>query len=85
MEYKVVPFIADVMAGEGANKAAQQLADLINHHAQEGWKYERLETLVTMVTTPATPGTSGCLGIGATPGIPASTKSTEVYVAVFSK
>jgi hypothetical protein len=24
MEYKVVPFIADVMAGEGANKAAQQ-------------------------------------------------------------
>lgn len=85
MEYKVVPFRADIMAGEGSTKAANQLSELINQHAQEGWKYLRLETLVTLVTTPATEGTKGCFGIGATPGLPASTSRTEVYVAVFHR
>jgi len=85
MEYKVVPFHADIMADEGESKAAQQLADLINRDAQEGWNYERLETLATLVTTPAVPGDKGCFGFGATPGIPASTSRTEVYVVVFSK
>jgi len=85
MEYKVVPFLADVMAGEGSTKAAEQLATLINQYAAEGWKYHGLEALVTLVTTPATPGSSGCFGFGATPGIPASTERTQVYVAVFSK
>jgi hypothetical protein len=85
MNYKVVPFRADIMAGEGSSKAAKQLSDLINQNAQEGWKYLRLETLVTLVTTPATEGTKGCFGIGATPGFPASTSRTEVYVAVFHR
>lgn len=85
MEYKVVPFRADIMAGEGSSKAANQLSALINQNAQEGWNYLRLETLVTLVTTPATEGTKGCFGFGATPGLPASTARTEVYVAVFNR
>jgi len=85
MEYKVVPFRADIMAGEGATKAANQLSELINQHAQVGWNYLGLETLVTLITTPATEGTKGCFGIGATPGLPASTSRTEVYVAVFQR
>jgi len=85
MEYKVVPFRADIMAGEGATKAANQLAALINQNAQESWQYLRLETLVTLVTTPATEGSKGCFGFGATPGTPASTSRTEVYVAVFHR
>jgi hypothetical protein len=84
MEYKVVPFKADIMVGESESRAAQQLADLINRNAREGWKYVRLETLATLVTTPAVPGEKGCFGYGATPGTPASTERTEVYVAVFS-
>jgi hypothetical protein len=79
VEYKVVPFRADIMAGEGESRAAQQLADLINQNAQEGWVYVRLETLATSVTTPAD---QGCFGFGATP---ASTTRTEVYAAVFSR
>jgi hypothetical protein len=91
MQYKVIPFYADIMKGEGETKAAQQLSDLINSNAKEGWTYVRLETLVTFVTTPATPGTpgkSGCFGFGeepSVPGTPAVTNRKEVYVAVFSK
>ena len=85
MEYKVVPFLADILASEGTDKAAKQLETLINQHADEGWKYHGLETLVTLVTTPAKDGSSGCFGFGATPGVPASTESTQIYVAVFSK
>ncbi len=89
MQYKVVPFRADVMVDEGTKKAAEQLSQLINQNATEGWKYHGLETLMTDVTTPATPGVpgkSGCLGIGAVlpiPGTPAVTRTAQVYVAVF--
>jgi len=85
MGYKVVPFVADVKANEGVNKAAQQLETLVNQQADEGWKYHGLETLQTLVTTPGTPGSSGCFGIGATPSVPSSTKHIQVYVAVFHK
>lgn len=89
MQYKVIPFRADVMIDEGARKAAEQLAELINQNATEGWKYHGLETLMTDVTTPAKPGIpgkSGCLGFGATDsiaGIPESTRTVQIYVAVF--
>lgn len=85
MEYKVLPFAADIMSNEGSEKAAQQLSDLINTNASEGWKYLRMETLVTYVTTPAVEGSSGCFGFGATPGTAAFTDRNETYVVVFSK
>lgn len=85
MQYRVIPFRADIMITDTTGKAAQQLEELINHHAAEGWTYYGLESLSTRVTTPATPGSSGCLGIGATPGTPAFTDTAEIYVAVFHK
>lgn len=91
MNYKVVPFNADLMKGEGTGKAATQLESLINQNAAQGWSYKGLETLQTVVTTPAVaaiPGTNGCAGFGATPGtpgIPARRDVIEVYVAVFEK
>lgn len=85
MEYRVIPFRADIMITDTTGKAAQQLADLINEQAAAGWTYHGLESLSTKVTTPAIPGSSGCLGIGATPGVPASTELAEIYVAVFHK
>ncbi len=85
MEYKVIPFSADIMSNEGADKAAQQMSDLINENAREGWSYIGMETLVTFVTTPAVEGSSGCFGFGATPGQPAFTERNEVYVVVFGK
>jgi len=77
MQYFVEPFTANIIAGQGAGVAAQQLSQLINQRAQEGWEYLRLESVSTIVTTPAN---SGCMGIGATP---ASSVQVEVYMAVF--
>jgi len=83
--YKVIPFKANIVAGEGAANAASQLEQMVNQQATQGWAFHSLETLETNVTTPGQPGTSGCIGIGATPATPAVSKSTPYYVAVFNK
>jgi hypothetical protein len=91
VEYKVVPFVAGVTRGDGANKAASQLETLTNELAGEGWTFCGLEEISTDVMTPAissTPGSNGCLGIGATMGSPGRAEqhdSVAVNVAVFSK
>lgn len=91
MRYKVIPFKADIVAGEGQTKAAAQLEQLINQQMTEGWRFLRLENMQTVQTTPgrpAVPGSNGCVGIGATPGTPAVPDRREtflVYVAVFER
>lgn len=85
MPYKVVPFRGNVGVEQGATRAAQQLQELIDEHANGGWDYHRLETFKTDVTTPGTPGDNGCLGFGATPPVPPSKNTVDVYVAVFSR
>ncbi len=65
MPYKVIPFKANIVAGEGAANAASQLEQMVNQQATQGWAFHSLETLETNVTTPGQPGTSGCIGIGA--------------------
>lgn len=77
MQYEVVPFTANIMKGQGASDAAQQLSQLINQRAQEGWEYIRIESVSTNITTPAN---AGCIGIGATP---AATEQVIVYMVVF--
>ena len=85
MQYKVMPFKADIVSGEGPAKAAAQLQTLVNQQAAEGWRYRDLESLETIVTTPGVPGTNGCAGIGATPTVPERRQAIEVYVAVFER
>lgn len=91
MDFKVVPFNADIVRGEGADRAASQLEAMINDQQAEGWDFRGLETLQTVITTPAVagiPGKSGCMGIGykpAIPGTPERRDTTQVYVAVFEK
>ena len=77
MEYTVVPFTANITRGQGATDAAQQLSQVINHYAQQGWEYVRMESVSTIITTPAN---AGCAGFGATP---ASQAQTTVYMVVF--
>jgi hypothetical protein len=77
MHYDVVPFTANILKGQGSSDAAQQLSQLVNQRAQEGWEYMRLESVSTIVTTPAN---AGCMGFGATP---ATSIETVVYMAVF--
>ena len=77
MTYTVVPFTANIVRGQGATEAADQLSQMINHYAGQGLEYIRLESVETIVTTPAN---AGCFGIGATP---ASSVPTILYMVVF--
>jgi len=91
VSFKVMPFNADIVRGEGADRAASQLETLINQQQQSGWEFRGLEELQTVITTPAIagkPGKAGCLGIGyvpPTPGIAERRDATQVYVAVFEQ
>src|SRR6185503_16630408 len=81
--YKVVPFNARIMAGEGSDKAAAQLEELVNRYTGNGWEIQGLEAIDTVIVTPAVPGTNGCLGIGAIPGRLEQRDRVSAYVAVF--
>lgn len=77
MEYKVIPFVASVnlKKGNSNNAVAEQLQDIIKHHANQGWNYVRLESVTTFVQPD-----SGCFGLGAKPGY-----TTSRQMVVFSK
>ena len=77
MTYTVVPFTANIIRGQGADEAAQQLSKMVNHYADRGMEYVRLESVRTIITTPAD---AGCFGFG---GTPASNVETVVYMVVF--
>jgi hypothetical protein len=77
MTYTVVPFTANIIRGQGADEAAQQLSKMVNHYADKGMEYVRLESVRTIITTPAD---AGCFGLG---GTPASSVETVVYMVVF--
>jgi len=85
MTYRVVPFVANVRTGDDATAAANQLQQLINTEAAQGWVYARLENIEIIIHDPGTKGSSGCFGLGATPGIPPSQRTTRYDVAVFQK
>lgn len=79
MNYKVVPFVAQVQKGQNANEAAGQLQELINSLASQGWKYLRLENVEINVYDP---GSKGCFGFGT---VPPSQQTTRYDMAVFCK
>jgi hypothetical protein len=63
MEYRVVPFSADVSSHQGGPAAASDLQSLINSEASNGWEFVDFEQVQTYKA-----GSSGCFGtsIGAT-------------------
>ncbi len=75
MEYKVVPFTASIANNGTANHAAEQLEQLVQQYAAQGWNYVRLEKVTTTVA-----GNNGCFGLGATPAT-----NTSVSMVVFQK
>jgi hypothetical protein len=77
MTYTVVPFTANIIKGQGADAAAEQLSQMVNHYAGKGMEYVRLESVRTIITTPAD---AGCFGFG---GTPATSLETVVYMVVF--
>jgi len=85
MQYHVVPFTANIVRGQGGDAAATHMSDTVNHYAQQGWQYVRLENVRTIITTPATPGSAGCMGFGSTPGMPTTQDEVAVYMIVFQR
>lgn len=75
MEYRVVPFSANIRSSEGASAASSQLQNLIDSHTSESWEYVRLEQVETNIA-----GSSGCFGLGATPS-----QTISVSMAVFRR
>lgn len=76
MEYKVIPFVASIDSKKGnSSNVALQLEDIIKHHSNQGWEYQRLESVTTFVKPE-----SGCFGIGAQPGF-----TTSKQMIVFSR
>jgi hypothetical protein len=77
MQYTVVPFVANIGKGQGAQAAADQLAQLINQHASQGWRYCRMENVEINIHDP---GTKGCFGFGA---VAPSQRTTRFDFVVF--
>ncbi len=76
MEYKVVPLVASIDHKKGtSDHVAQQLEELINQYALQGWSYIRLESVTTFVGPD-----NGCFGLGGKPGY-----ETTRQMIVFSK
>lgn len=75
MEYKVVPFNANLQQKDSNSTAASQLQNLINQYNDEGYEFVTIGSIDTYVA-----GESGCLGIGAKPGY-----NTAIEVVVFKK
>ena len=41
-QYKVVPFIGSIKGNQGADAVAQQLSNIINQHAANGWEFHQM-------------------------------------------
>lgn len=63
MQYRVIPFTAQVSQKDSNAVVAKQLESLINAGAAEGWQFLRMETVETNVAP-----SSGCFGIGGNAG-----------------
>ncbi|OFY84601.1 MAG: hypothetical protein A3F72_19355 [Bacteroidetes bacterium RIFCSPLOWO2_12_FULL_35_15] len=75
MNYKVVPFVAQITQKDTTATVAGQLQTLINEHCSQGWEYVRLENVETQVAPD-----NGCFGLGAKPGF-----NTIFKMVVFKK
>lgn len=75
MEYKVIPFTAQISKDDNGAVASKQLAKVIEQQVTEGWEYVALEDLTTNVAPD-----NGCFGFGAKPGF-----TTTVQCIVFCK
>lgn len=75
MQFKVVPFTAQIRQNDTSANVASQMQSMIDNHTTDGWEYVRMDSVQTSVA-----GTSGCFGLGAQPGF-----TTVFNVLVFRK
>lgn len=75
MEFKIVPFTAQISKDDTSSTVATQMQSIIDSNVSQGWEYLRMDSVQTNVA-----GTSGCFGFGAQPGF-----TTTFNVLVFRK
>lgn len=75
MEFKVVPFLAQITRNDTSAKVATQMQTIIDDNKTQGWDYMRMDSVQTYIDAD-----QGCFGIGAKPGY-----VTNYTVLVFRK
>lgn len=75
MQFKVVPFTAQITRSDTATTVATQMQSMIDANVSAGWEYLRMDSVQTSVAA-----TTGYFGIGAQPGY-----TTSFNVLVFRK
>ena len=75
MEYKVVPFTAQITRKDTSVTVGKQMQEIIDTNVNEGWEYLRMDSVQTHITAE-----QGCFGFGAQPGY-----MTSFNVLIFKK
>jgi hypothetical protein len=75
MEFKVVPFTAQITRNDTSTTVAQQMQTMIDSNLSQGWEYIRMDSVQTSIAAD-----KGCFGSGAAPGY-----VTTFNVLVFKK
>lgn len=75
MEFKVVPFTAQITRNDTSSTVAKQMQIIIDDHTISGWEYVRMDSVETAIAAD-----QGCFGIGAKPAF-----VTTYSVLVFRK
>ncbi|WP_343692084.1 hypothetical protein [Chitinophaga sp.] len=75
MEFKVVPFMAQITRNDTSSTVAKQMQIIIDNYANQGWEYTRMDSVETHIAAD-----QGCFGVGAKPSF-----VTTYTVLVFKK
>jgi hypothetical protein len=75
MEFKVVPFMAQITRSDTSARVARQMQAIIDDSTTQGWEYMRTDSVQTTINADR-----GCFGIGARPAF-----ITTYTVLVFKK
>ncbi len=75
MEYKVVPFHPTVTDIKSSAQAAKELEELIQNIANQGWKFDSLESMTTEIKP------TGCASLLSG----GRTENTHIQLVIFSK
>jgi hypothetical protein len=75
MEFKVVPFTAQITRSDTSSTVAKQMQIIIDDYVNQGWEYLRMDSVQTAIAAD-----QGCFGLGAQPAF-----VTTYNVLVFRK
>jgi len=75
MEFKAVPFTANITRHDSSGTVANQVQKIIDAYVGQGWEYMQMESVETSVAP-----TNGCFGFGGKPGF-----TTSFQILIFKR